>query len=212
MKYLLLSLASLVFVSCSFETTSHNFFYHGTDNMALKKQFYYVAVGVQGRSQVKYSGNGGGFSKDGLVNSAKQDLYKQFPLGPNQGYANLSIDIMETRSGTRTGEGASISGLTLNCVVSADVIQYCDELPQREYEVLMKGYTEEPIVDLMEGVLLKAGDSVQIASGIIKDSDSDVGLIIQILPEDFYEIQFTKTNGKTVSEVLHISTILRKVD
>ena len=56
---------------------------------------------------------------------AKANLNKLHPLGPNQAYANLTIDVLETTSGTPTSTGAIIvEEITLEAVVSADVIEY----------------------------------------------------------------------------------------
>ena len=61
---------------------------------------------------------------------AKKDLRTNSPLQANQSYANLSIDVIRTETGVVTNRTPSISQVQLTCVVSADIIQYCDELPQ----------------------------------------------------------------------------------
>jgi len=131
MKYLTFLLLSIALCSCAYQQSTHTFVYHGTDAIPSNKQFYYVAYGVTGTSSALYNVRGGGHVRDGLVADAKLDLRTNSPLQANQAYANLSIDVIRTETGIVTDGTPSISQVQLTCVVSADIIQYCDELPEK---------------------------------------------------------------------------------
>ncbi len=124
MKYIyLFSIVS--FVSCAYQQSTHSFVYHGTDAILMNEEFFYVQKGVTGQSKTRYTVRGGGAVREGLVADAKRDLSVSFPLGPNQSYANLSVDIIRTETGRSDLKGRpSINQVTLQCTISADVIQY----------------------------------------------------------------------------------------
>ena len=111
-------------------TTQHSFTYHGTDNLGLDQNFFYVSYGVRGTSNTsyKYRGYGdflGGDVRAGLVADAKSNLIDQHPLEPNQAYANLSVDVMRTEKGEFNGTGVvDLESVTLTAVITADVIEY----------------------------------------------------------------------------------------
>ena len=113
---------------CSYSVTSHQFMYHGTDFPQTDKDFFYVEEGIFGSASAEYDNRGGGHVREGLVADAKADMKIGHPLGINQAYANLSIDLMETETGTQ----APLSGvreahrIELTAVVTADVIQFGD--------------------------------------------------------------------------------------
>ena len=102
MKQFLFFVALIGLVSCvSYQNTTHSFTYHGTDNLGLDQNFFYISYGVQGTSSTSYSYRGygdyiGGDVRAGLVADAKSNLIQQHPLEPNQAYANLSVDVMRT--------------------------------------------------------------------------------------------------------------------
>lgn len=131
MKYSFFFVLVVGLVSCaSYQNTQHSFTYHGTDNLGLDQNFFYVSYGVQGTSNTsyKYRGNGdflGGDVRAGLVADAKSDLIDQHPLEPNQAYANLSVDVMRTEKGELNGTGVvDLESVTLTAVITADVIEY----------------------------------------------------------------------------------------
>jgi hypothetical protein len=148
MKAIYLLTLLVVFSSCAYQSSHHTFAYHGTDAISTNRQFYYVANGITGVSQAEYSLRGGGHVREGLVADAKRNLRTNFPLGPNQAYANLSIDIMETRTGKTSSSGPMIKKIRLSCIVSADVIEYCDEVP--DDRVMKKStviYSDEELIN-----------------------------------------------------------------
>ena len=58
---------------------------------------------------------------NGMMSQAKENLPE---LGDNQAFANLSVDVVTTKKGTPKGGVASVSEITLEVVVSADIIEY----------------------------------------------------------------------------------------
>lgn len=121
----------ILFASCaSYQNTTHSFTYHGTDNLGLDQDFFYIKYGVQGMSSTSYAirtFNGdflGGDVRSGLVADAKADLILQHPLEPNQAYANLSVDVMRTEKGDITGTTLQLNKITISAVITADVIEY----------------------------------------------------------------------------------------
>lgn len=131
MKQILFFVALISLVSCvvSYQNTTHSFTYHGTDNLGLDQNFFYIAYGVQGTSNTSYTYRGygdyiGGDVRTGLVADAKSDLIHQHPLGPNQAYANLSVDVMRTENGRILDGGLDLESVTLTAVITADVIEY----------------------------------------------------------------------------------------
>ena len=57
----------------------------------------------------------------GMMSKAKSTMPD---LGDNQAYANMSIDVLTTKKGTPTSGGIDVSEVTLEVVISADVIEY----------------------------------------------------------------------------------------
>lgn len=114
----------LVLSSCSYQLSTHNFYYHGTDSIGDQEDFYYVKQGLTGTSRTTYTVRGGGDVREGLVADAKADMFANFPLGPNQMYANLSVDIIQTERGVTVDGQKSPNRIDLQCTVSADIIQY----------------------------------------------------------------------------------------
>ena len=109
---------------CVIQNSFHSFQYHGTDNIASGSEFYYVQYGLTGRSTTTYKPKGGGAVREGLVADAKRDLMQNYPLKANQAYANLSIDVIRTTKEQVGRYGNAVLEVILQCVVSADVIQY----------------------------------------------------------------------------------------
>ena len=135
MKFITLTLfgcAALV-TGCSYSSTLHTSIYHGTDDHAGLSDFYYLQYAVSGSASASYNFRGGGFVREGLLAEAKKNLMRQFPLGPNQAYANVAIDDLHTSSGLQDLEGnRATSKIVITVVISADIIQY--GTPPANYE------------------------------------------------------------------------------
>ncbi|MEJ6754427.1 MAG: hypothetical protein QNK57_04565 [Flavobacteriales bacterium] len=121
----------LIISSCTVISTTHSFYHHGTDSIKTNSSFKYVKYNVIGKARTTYYPNKLRPSKqqvpvnNGLIADAKVNLNKLFPLGPNQAYANLTIDVLETTQGTPSSAGGIIvDEITLEAVVSADIVEY----------------------------------------------------------------------------------------
>ena len=112
---------------CSYSVTSHQFMYHGTDFPQTDKDFFYVEEGIFGSASAEYDYRGGGHVREGLVADAKADMKIGHPLGINQAYANLSIDVMETVSGKQWNGARYARRIELTAVVTADIIEFGEE-------------------------------------------------------------------------------------
>lgn len=119
--------AATVFLSsCAGTIALHDFSYHGTDAVLANNDFFYVSQGVVGKSTTEYNlrAGSGGFVRDGLVADAKNDLAEQSPLGPNQTYANMAIDVITENIGFWWGGTHFMKRIRLSAVVSADIVEF----------------------------------------------------------------------------------------
>ena len=119
-------LLSIMFTSCGITQQTYAFFHHGTDSIKTDSDFRYAERNVQGKSKVTYKiSSWGKMSQDmvltGMMSKAKSTMPD---LGDNQAYANMSIDVLTTKKGTPTSGGIDVSEVTLEVVISADVIEY----------------------------------------------------------------------------------------
>lgn len=121
-----LLLLVLSFTSCSITQQSYQFSHHGTDNVKSNSDFKYVARNVMGKAKSTIKLNQWNKLKqdmaaNGLLSEAKSRLPE---LKDNQIFANLSVDVLTTKKGTPTSGGMAVTELTLEVVVSADIIEY----------------------------------------------------------------------------------------
>ena len=126
----ILAFLSLTISSCTVIQTTHSFYHHGTAAVTTNSNFKYVKTNVVGRSSTVYYPNklrrDQGVVREGLVADAKKNLSLQHPLSNNQAYANLTIDILNTSKGTATQYGVIATEITIEAVISADIIEYID--------------------------------------------------------------------------------------
>lgn len=124
----LLIFTAILLASCTVTQTTHSFYYHGTDSVKNNSDFIYVKTGVIGRSSTKYYPTKlrreQGVVREGLIADAKKNLHLQHPLQANQAYANMTIDILNTSVGTQTQYGVVATEITLEAVISADIIEF----------------------------------------------------------------------------------------
>ena len=122
--YLLPLLFTLFLVSsCSVTRQDYSFSHHGTDTIKSNADFDYVARNVMGKAKTSIKMSAWKKMKqqmalNGLMSQAKGNLPV---LTANQAFANLSIDVLQTTNGSSSG---SITEITIEVVVSADIIQY----------------------------------------------------------------------------------------
>ena len=125
--YLLTLLFTLFLVSsCSVTQQSYSFLHHGTDTIKSNADFKYVAHNVKGKAKTTIKMSAWKKMKqemalDGLMSEAKSNLPK---LTDNQAYANLSVDRLVTTTGQPTTGGLVVEQITIEVVVSTDIIQY----------------------------------------------------------------------------------------
>ena len=122
--YLLPLLFTLFLVSsCSVTRQDYSFSHHGTDTIKSNADFDYVARNVMGKAKTSIKMSAWKKMKqqmalNGLMSEAKGNLPV---LTANQAFANLSIDVLQTTNGSSSG---SVTEITIEVVVSADIIQY----------------------------------------------------------------------------------------
>ena len=122
--YLLPLLFTLFLVSsCSVTRQDYSFSHHGTDTIKSNADFDYVARNVMGKAKTSIKMSAWKKMKqqmalNGLMSQAKGNLPV---LTANQAFANLSIDVLQTTNGSSSG---SVTEITIEVVVSADIIQY----------------------------------------------------------------------------------------
>jgi len=142
MRPLLIISISFLLQGCIILTdVSHSFEQYGTDALRTNSEFFYVKQSAIGKSSISYNFNrygqylGGGDVKKGCLADAKSALAMSSPLGANQAYTNMSIDVTKTVTKKHyKGLIGSIFGsispyykiqkITYNTVVSADIIEY----------------------------------------------------------------------------------------
>ena len=123
------ALVIILFSGCSIIETNYSFYHHGTESIKTNSNFKYVEYNVKGKAKTTYYPNKlrkkQETVKDGLIAAAKENLNKNYPLGDNQAFANLSIDVLDTRKGQPVyGGGVEVSAITIEVVISADIIEY----------------------------------------------------------------------------------------
>ena len=126
--YLIPLILTLFLVSsCKVTQQDYSFQHHGTDTIKSNADFSYVAHNVMGKAKTTIKMSAWKKMKqemalDGLLSEAKSNLPK---LTDNQAYANLSVDRLVTTTGSPTqGGGVVVEELTIEVVVSTDIIQY----------------------------------------------------------------------------------------
>jgi PBP1b-binding outer membrane lipoprotein LpoB len=125
-KISILLVLILVLSSCSITQQTYDFMHHGTESIKTNSNFKYVAKNVMGKAKTTYKISSyrnykQQLAPDGLLSEAKSRLPE---LKANQAFANLSIDVVKTLNGKRVGATIDVKEITLEVVVSADIIEY----------------------------------------------------------------------------------------
>ena len=79
-------------------------------------------------------------------------MIKAHPLGPNQSYVNMSIDISRTESGP---DSDTVTRIELTATISADVIQF--GAPPMNYEIPVAGSNSSTDVKVLSQPIEKDG-------------------------------------------------------
>ena len=121
---------SITLSSCTVINTTHQFYHHGTDAIKTNADFVYVKYNLVGRSATKYYPNRirreQGVVRNGLIADAKRNLNLLYQLEKNQAFANMTIDILTTTKGKSSPNGVFADEITLEAVISVDVIEFVD--------------------------------------------------------------------------------------
>ncbi|MFL3001148.1 MAG: hypothetical protein ACJZ0Y_03145 [Cytophagales bacterium] len=126
-KYVFFTLFCILFSSCTITRQFYAFDHHGTTSIKTNSDYKYVARNVMGKakSTIRLSAwkkMSQSVVSDGMLADAKAELPA---LKDNQAYANLSVDVLRTETGTPAGAGGiNIKEIVLEVVVSADIIEY----------------------------------------------------------------------------------------
>jgi hypothetical protein len=125
-KISVLLLFVFILSSCSVTQQTYDFMHHGTESIKTDSNFKYVAKNVTGKAKTTYKVSSyrrykQEMAPDGLLSEAKSRLPE---LKDNQAFANLSIDVLKTLNGKRVGAVIDIKEITIEVVVSADIIEY----------------------------------------------------------------------------------------
>jgi len=116
----------LLLSSCSITQQTYSFEHHGTESIKTDSNFKYVTRNVLGKAKTTYQVSSyrnykQQIAPDGLLSEAKSRLPV---LKDNQAFANFSIDVIETRHGSPSPAGINTKELTIEVVLSADIIEY----------------------------------------------------------------------------------------
>lgn len=135
------SLMAVMMSNCAGTIALHDFSYHGTDAVLANNSFFYVQQAVVGKATTEYDlrAGSGGFVRDGLVADAKNDLVEQSPLGPNQTYANMAIDVITENIGYWWGGTHFVKRIRLSAVVSADIVEFGEPTLRSQVESSSRG-------------------------------------------------------------------------
>ena len=197
LSILAFSLIAVLMSNCAGTIALHDFSYHGTDAILANNSFYYVQQGVVGKASTEYDlrGGSGGFVRDGLVADAKNDLAEQSPLGPNQTYANMAIDVITENIGYWWGGTHFVKRIRLSAVVSADIVEFGEPALRSQVESPSQG--QLPVLpNSQSGVRVAAPAAVsdtELKAEVPKVQTEDVANPLGI--DEFVWIEF---NGKVI--------------
>ena len=104
-------IALVVFMSgCAFHSG------YLTDSASLSQaNFSYKSFNRQGTARATYVFGLGGLSRKALVSEAREAMRREKPLGPNEAYANISVNWKSTWV---------FMVLTVKCTVTADIVKF----------------------------------------------------------------------------------------
>lgn len=179
----------VILSGCSYSTTAHQFEFYGSTQESFGRDFFYVKYGATGSATATYTVRGGGFVREGLIADAKRDLIASHPLGPNQSYVNMSVDITQTQTGGAFGESVYVSKIDLTATVSADVIEFGQPPVGYQLPTVQAKSLTSPLGDVQSSselpesedlaAFFSVGDSVEVrynkewVLGVVKNVDAN---------------------------------------
>lgn len=207
-------------MGCS--TTTHMFEFYGATHESDGRDFFYVDYSVKGSATAEYTWVGGGHVRDGLVADAKRNLMNRHPLGPNQSYVNMSIDISTT---SYTAFFFFNSRVELTATVSADVIQFgvpgpgyaLPDFNAKSAGIAVEGTISTPHVRQSTPVLneessgdeqLRVGDLVSFVSSTGEILQGEINNLIKTMNGTHAVVQYNIGKDQFVS-TMSISSITK---
>lgn len=112
-KYLIILSSALLFSGC---VAFHGGYLQNSACLS-SANFSYVQQDVRGQASATYILGIGGMMKQTLVDEAKKNMLRKFPLKNNQALANVSVNFKHS----------FVLGMLfqeLNCVVTADIVEF----------------------------------------------------------------------------------------
>lgn len=197
--------SAILLSSCgTYTKTVHSFDFYGSTQESYGREFFYIAYGVLGDATAKYSFEGwdrdmvGGEVRNGLIADAKRDLMRNYPLGSNQCYVNLSIDV----STTETGDASGVERRELKATISADIIEF--GTPPEDYRLPVDGLklsyrsSTHQTQQVRENGAVKLFDVVSFSSGA---ADNITGEVIELIP----------TPNGTIAKVEYVENMVKQL-
>jgi len=87
----------------------------GSSTSLSQPNFSYIQKNVEGNALATYILAIGGVAKDGLVKQAKEEMMKNYPVGDNEAYVNITVNFKTSYY---------IVWNTVKCTVSADIVRF----------------------------------------------------------------------------------------
>jgi len=179
----------LLLVMCILGLSTSCTVHRGTVSMSLlEKNMKYQDVAFGVFQFYKILGFGG-LSQDAVIYEAKKEMYKNYPLSPDETYANFTLDITKT---------FYIVFSQIKVTMTADIVKHIDKSDNKPYSIKYMdiiGKMNESDVKLFE-----VGDTV------IHDLEKD-GIIISFVKEDEIRILFKTKKGESNTKNVSIFEI-----
>jgi len=171
-----------------------------TGSVQLSQGNFRMVKTANGKAQATYIFGLGGLDRHAMVHAARLDMYKKYPLGANQAYANISVDF-------RRAFFPFVWVTT--AYVTADVVEFGAQMPVlgsiREERTFAFKHLDEIVYDqfgqLTYGVLVLSKNVVSIEKvdgGRIRFSSVNFSGATSPPLDDFYNLYLT-------SERIHIT-------
>ena len=121
MKKILFVLCVYLFTGCSITRTTYDGSIDFPKNIMFDNANFKYVKTISGSSHAVYDGWGHDKKRvsDGLINTAKANMYKNHTFMPNQVITNISRDVIKTYD-----EKGSVSKYEVKVVISADVYEF----------------------------------------------------------------------------------------
>lgn len=181
-SYLIILFSALLLSSCAFHSGMM------TSNANLGNEDFQVLTMGMGSAETQHVFGIGGLDKQALVYEAKKNLYRAYPLGKNQVYANVTVDFKRSNY---------LIVFTTLATVTADVIQFGEISAADSAKYLLNSSTnrELEVPDSSNTGLFYPG---QIANIYEQENAVPVRILEKIYNRDKYKVEYLElTSGDT---------------